>query len=122
MPAPDVADSFLTCCAVKSDFIEGTPYTVVKALEKKEAGIFVQHICQAISDIDTSRKLDGVMVAGYINGVYVSKSGTKTSEQRDEARYRMRPTLPVNPTKPTKAEAGEEYAKAYQDAVQSVGI
>ena len=28
-------------------------------------------MCQAISEIDTSRKLNGLMVAGYMEGVYV---------------------------------------------------
>jgi hypothetical protein len=82
--------------------MEGTPETVVSAVEAKEADIFVQHMCQAISEIDTSRKLDGLMVAGYIYGVYVTKSGIKRSDQTDGDRYLMRPKPPVRPTKPTK--------------------
>jgi hypothetical protein len=95
--------SFLTCCGIKSDFMEGTPETVMSAVEAKEADIFVQHMCQAISEIDTSRKLDGLMVAGYIYGVYVMKSGVKRSDRTDEDRYLMRPTPPpVAPVKPKK--------------------
>jgi hypothetical protein len=117
--------SFLPCCGVRVCPPEMTrlwehedeatltyrTYTVLGAILQKEGGIFVQHMCQAISNLDTSLKLDGLMVAGYTSAVYVTESGSKRSSTRSGARYQMRPTLPVEPTEPTKAKDGTEFGK-----------
>jgi hypothetical protein len=66
---------FLACSAVQLKKKENNRWG--KPLLPKEAmgeHIFVQQMCQAISEIDTHRKLDNLMVAGYTSTVYVSKT------------------------------------------------
>jgi hypothetical protein len=53
--------------------------------------IFVQQICQAISKIDTNRTLNGLMVAGYSEGVYVTKDPKKADHPVKTTQYEPPP-------------------------------
>jgi hypothetical protein len=63
---------FIACRVVQTDD-KGLKANAVSAAGGPKGEVFVQQICHAISEIDTEKKLNGLMVAGYTAGVSIVK-------------------------------------------------
>ena len=75
---------FITCMAVETSTLRGKAHKALSVSAKsggKQGEIYVQQICHAISEIDTKKNLNGLMVAGYVTGVSVAKE-TRDSDQK----------------------------------------
>jgi hypothetical protein len=122
---------FVTCLGIKESAEELDQPVLVSAVSATDEKIYVQHICQAITEIDTSRKLEGLMVAGYMGGVYLHKSVPEQPErrpgykltQKDKTEHLMHPTpkIKTNLTKKLKSYTENKMVFVLQDGNWRLG-
>jgi hypothetical protein len=94
--------SFITCSGVEMTGDEENPQPVPEDLGK--GNISVQKMCRVISTADNSQKLNGLMVAGYHKGAYLTDDPSHRhpikTRQGGNIEHRIRPKL-MDGEKPT---------------------
>jgi hypothetical protein len=91
---------FIACVAIQTD---GLKARAVSAEGGKKGEIYVQQICHAISEIDTEKKLDGLMVAGYAGTVSIVQDPRTSDESQPNPNPIFKATQRLVPQKPDEA-------------------